>query len=50
MLESKGWKRALSIILFLAAKIPQAAPYEPVIEAVAGILGVVGLGHAALKK
>lgn len=45
--QSNGWKRAFSIVLFITAKIPQLAPYQPLLEAIASVLGVIGVAHAA---
>lgn len=50
MLESKGLKRTVSVLLFLLgqAPIPQLAPWVPLINTIASLFGVVGVGHAAV--
>jgi hypothetical protein len=54
MFESKGIKRTLASILAVVAAaspfIPVLMPFQPVLVELAGALGAVGLGHAALKK
>lgn len=54
MFESKGIKRTLaSVFAILAAAapfIPPLAPFQEVIVQVAGALGAVGLGHAAVSR
>lgn len=54
MFESKGLKRSLaSIVAVLAAAsplIPPLMPFQQILIEVAGALGAVGLGHAAMTK
>lgn len=52
MFESKGIKRGLSIALFLIAQapLPVLQPWLPLINAVASVFGVVGIGHAVMTK
>lgn len=47
MFKSFGWKRALSILLFIVSEtVPQVAPFKPIIDAVAATLGITGIAHA----
>lgn len=48
--DSLGFKRALSIVLLLAAQIPQLAPYQDLLTAIGGLFGVAGVAHATLSK
>lgn len=54
MFESKGLKRSLaSIVAVIAAAspfIPPLMPFQHLLVEVAGALGAVGLGHAAMTK
>jgi hypothetical protein len=54
MLESKGTKRTLSAvfaILAVAAEfIPVVAPFKEIFIQIAGVMGVAGIGHAAVVK
>ena len=54
MFESKGIKRTLSSIFAVLACaapfIPPLAPFQSIIVEIAGALGAVGLGHAALTS
>lgn len=54
MLESKGTKRTLSAVFAILAVaadfIPVVAPFKEILIQVAGVLGVAGIGHAALAK
>ena len=47
--RSEGWKRGLSIALFIAGNIPQLAPYRSLLDALASVLGVIGVTHAAIS-
>lgn len=50
LFESKGIKRTVSVLLFLLgqAPVPALAPWVPLINTVASLFGVVGVGHAAV--
>ena len=54
MFDSKGIKRTLASILAVVAAaspfIPPLMPFQHLFVELAGALGAVGLGHAALKK
>lgn len=54
MFESKGLKRTLASILAVAAAVspfvPPLMPFQHLFVELAGALGAVGLGHAAIKK
>lgn len=54
MLESKGTKRTLSAVFAILAVaadfIPVVAPFKEILIQVAGVLGVAGIGHAAVVK
>lgn len=54
MFESKGIKRTLASILAVVAAaapfVPPLMPFQHILVEVAGALGAVGLGHAALAK
>mgnify|MGYP006921297422 CR=1 FL=1 len=51
MLKSSGWKRAVAIILFIVSEsVPQVQPFKPIIEAVASVLGITGIAHAAFES
>ncbi len=54
MLESKGTKRTLSavfaVLAVVADFVPVVAPFKEIFLQVAGVLGVAGLGHAAVAK
>jgi hypothetical protein len=54
MLESKGTKRTLSALFAVLACaadfIPAVAPFKSVLLEVAGLLGVVGISHAAASS
>lgn len=51
MFESKGLKRSLSVLFFLAGQavhyVPALAPYGALLDSLGAVLGVAGLGHAA---
>lgn len=53
MLESKGYKRTLSVVLFLfgqaAAAIPALQPWAALINSIASVVGGAGLVHAAVS-
>jgi len=45
-----GWKRAISIVLFIVGEfVPQLAPFKPAIDAVATAFGITGIVHAGAK-
>jgi hypothetical protein len=52
--ESHGYKRALSILFFLISSaggtVPALLPYQPLLEAIGSVLGVWGIGAAAVRK
>lgn len=52
MLESRGIKRSISVVLFLigqaAPGFPALQPWVPLINSIASIFGVGGLAHAAI--
>lgn len=54
MFESKGIKRSLasvfSVLACVAPFIPPLMPFQSLIVEIAGALGAVGLGHAALSR
>ena len=54
MFESKGTKRTLSALFAVLACaadfIPAVAPFKSVLLEVAGLLGVVGISHAAASS
>lgn len=54
MFESKGTKRTLSAVFAVLAVaadfIPVVAPFKEILLQVAGVLGVAGLGHAAVAR
>jgi hypothetical protein len=54
MFDSKGIKRTLASVLAVAAAvspfIPPLMPFQHLFVELAGALGAVGLGHAAIKK
>ena len=54
MFESKGLKRSLAsvfaVLACAAPFIPPLIPFQGLIVEIAGALGAVGLGHAAIKK
>lgn len=54
MLESKGTKRTLSavfaVLAVVADFVPVVAPFKEIFLQVAGVLGVAGLGHAAVSR
>lgn len=54
MLESKGTKRTLSavfaVLAVVADFVPVVAPFKEIFLQVAGVLGVAGLGHAAVAR
>ena len=51
MFKSFGWKRALSIILFIIGEaVPEVAPFKPIIDAVAATLGLTGIAHAVYES
>jgi hypothetical protein len=54
MLESRGTKRSLSavfaVLAVVADFVPVVAPFKEIFLQVAGVLGVAGLGHAAIAK
>jgi hypothetical protein len=54
MLESKGTKRTLSavfaVLAVVADFVPVLAPFKEIALQIAGVLGVAGLGHAAVSK
>lgn len=54
MFESKGIKRSLAsvfaVLACAAPFIPPLMPFQGLIVEIAGALGAVGLGHAALRK
>lgn len=54
MLESNGTKRTISavfaVLAVVADFIPAVAPFKEVFVQIAGVLGVVGIGHAAVAR
>jgi hypothetical protein len=54
MFDSKGIKRTLASVLAVAAAVapfvPPLMPFQHLFVELAGALGAVGLGHAAIKK
>lgn len=54
MFESKGTKRTLSavfaVLAVVADFVPVVAPFKQVFIQIAGVLGVAGIGHAAVAK
>lgn len=51
MFKDFEWKRAVSILLLVAADaVPQLQPFKPLIVAVGGALGVVGITHGVVKQ
>lgn len=52
MIKSQGTKRTLSVLLFLlgqlAATDPKFAVYQPILDSLATVLGIAGVGHATL--
>jgi hypothetical protein len=54
MFESKGLKRSLAsvfaVLACAAPFIPPLMPFQGLIVEIAGALGAVGLGHAALNR
>lgn len=54
MLESKGTKRTLAsvfaVLACVADFIPAVAPFKSILIEIAGVLGVVGVSHAAVAK
>jgi trans-2-enoyl-CoA reductase len=52
LLQSKGLKRTVSVLLFLAGQaasvVPAVAPYAAILNEVAIFFGVIGVGHAAV--
>lgn len=50
ILQSKGMKRTLAVVLLLAAKVPQLAAYAEALNFLGGLFGVTGLAHAGIVK
>jgi hypothetical protein len=54
LFQSNGVKRTLSVIFFLigeaATVVPVLLPYQGIIQSVATVLGVTGIGHAAVNS
>lgn len=54
MFESKGLKRTLASVLAVVAAVapfvPPLMPFQHLLVELAGALGAVGLGHAALSR
>lgn len=54
MFESNGTKRTLAsvfaVLACVADFIPAVAPFKEVFIQIAGVLGVAGVGHAALAN
>lgn len=48
LFKSKGYKRSISVLLFLAAQVPQLALYKELIEQIASVLGGLGVAHAVI--
>lgn len=50
LFQSNGLKRSIGVIAFLAAHIPQLAPFAPLLNQVGIAFGGVGLVHAVADK
>lgn len=54
MLTSKGTKRTIAsvfaVLACVAEFVPAIAPFKDILIEIAGVLGVVGIGHAAASK
>ena len=48
--KSKGVKRTLGIIFFLASGVPDLAMYSSVLFNLGAIFGVTGVGNAGIDK
>jgi hypothetical protein len=54
MFQSFGLKRSISVVLFLIAQsaqvIPEIVPYVGLINEVAAMFGIAGIGHAIVAE